>query len=113
MIDLICNAPFPLDRIHWTSQRINGEQHRSPIEDEDKLKETFSNFLVDFLISPCDTDGRVIAEKEVYLTEDEFMSWANWYDARLSESFERKYEEAISRPRGEGERGVAGGGLQR
>ncbi|KAI8573399.1 hypothetical protein RHMOL_Rhmol01G0274300 [Rhododendron molle] len=112
MIDLICSAPFPLDRIHWKSQRIDGEPHASPIEDEYELKETFSNFLWELLTAPCNADRRVLAvtlaiEKIVRLTADEFALWASWYDeqAMSSESFEREYEEAVSRPRGE-ERGV-------
>ncbi|XP_058221358.1 uncharacterized protein LOC131331438 [Rhododendron vialii] len=112
MIDLICSAPFPLDRIHWMSHRIDWEQHRCLIEDKNDLKETFSNFLRGLLTAPCNADQRVLAvtlviDKVVRLTADEFALWDSWYDeqARLSESFEREYEEAVSRPRGE-ERGV-------
>ncbi|KAG5566456.1 hypothetical protein RHGRI_002131 [Rhododendron griersonianum] len=80
MIDLICSAPFPLDRIHWMSHRIDWEQHRCLIEDKYDLKETFSNFLRDLLTAPCNADQRVLAvtlliEKVVRLSADEFALW--------------------------------------
>ncbi|KAH7863285.1 hypothetical protein Vadar_015722 [Vaccinium darrowii] len=113
MIDQICSTPFQMDRIFWNSWIINGDNYLSHVENEYDFKETLLNFLWEVINASCNAGMSVLAvtleiEKEVEITADEFASWASWYDenAGLSESFEREYKEAISRPRGEREVGI-------